>query len=69
MRSLTSTRRKTNNLLMHSFFFFFIYNTHTTHQPTGERVPFFACGLSSVMHPRVRTFAFEGRREGGREGG
>jgi coproporphyrinogen III oxidase len=21
----------------------------------GERVPFFACGLSSVMHPRVRA--------------
>ena len=20
----------------------------------GERVPFFACGLSSVMHPKVR---------------
>jgi hypothetical protein len=31
---------------------------------TGERVPFFACGLSSVMHPRVSVWGENGRGGG-----
>ena len=30
---------------------------------TGERVPFFACGLSSVMHPRVSQISVMDRQK------